>query len=232
VRVRAGTSGYAYPEWKGSFYPPDLPAKSFLPYYAGRFDTVEVNNTFYRLPSPSVLAGWAETVPPGFSFAMKATQSITHRRRLKDAGEPAAALWDAAGALGDRLGPVLFGLPPNLKKDLPRLEAFLAILPPGRRAAFEFRHPTWFDDDVYAALRARGVALCVADAEELTTPPVATAGFGYLRLRRTDYDDAALAAWADRVLAQPWDEAFVYFKHEDAGTGPRLARAFLDRVGA
>ena len=230
MRIRAGTSGYAYPEWKGSFYPPDLPARSYLAYYAERFDTVEVNNTFYRLPSPSVLAGWAATAPAGFTFAVKATQSITHRKRLKDAGEPASALWGAVAALGDALGPVLFGLPPNLKKDLPRLEAFLATLPEGRRAAFEFRHPSWLEDDVYAALRARGVALCVADAEDLTVPTVPTAPFGYLRLRRVDYDDAAIARWADAVRAQPWSEAFVYFKHEDAGTGPRLARTFLDRA--
>jgi uncharacterized protein YecE (DUF72 family) len=232
VRIRAGTSGYAYPEWKGTFYPADLPAKSFLPYYAGRFDTVEVNNTFYRMPSEALLAGWAAAVPESFVFAMKAPQAITHRKRLKDAADPVAQLAVASQALGSRRGPVLFGLPPNLKQDLPRLEAFLDAMPSGIRAAFEFRHPSWFDDSVFEALRRRDAALCVAESEDLVTPLVATTRWGYLRLRRPDYDDAAVAGWAERVATQPWEEAFVYFKHEDSGTGPRLAAAFLDRVAA
>jgi uncharacterized protein YecE (DUF72 family) len=231
LKIRAGTSGYAYPAWKGSFYPEDLPAKSFLPYYGGRFDAVEINNSFYRMPTEKNLGAWAAAVPAEFRFAMKAPQTITHRRRLRDAAEPTAFLWKASEALGERRGPVLFGLPPNLKKDLPRLEAFLDLLPRGARSAFEFRHPSWFEEDVFAALRARGVALCVAEAPELATPLVPTAGFGYLRLRRPDYDAAAIARWAAGVAAQPWDEAYVFFKHEDAGTGPRLAAEFLRAAG-
>jgi uncharacterized protein YecE (DUF72 family) len=225
--VRAGTSGFAYPAWKGSFYPADLPAKSFLPYYAERFDAVEINNSFYRMPSEKNLAGWAAAVPERFRFALKAPQTITHRKRLKDAAEPTAFLWRATEALGKRRGPVLFGLPPNLKKDLPRLEAFLDLVPPGAQAAFEFRHASWLEDDVFAALRARGAALCVAEAEALATPLVPTARFGYLRLRLPDYDAAAIERWARDVAAQPWDEAYVFFKHEDAGTGPRFAADFL-----
>jgi uncharacterized protein YecE (DUF72 family) len=201
-----------------------------LRFYAGRLPAVEVNNTFYRMPTERLLSGWVSSVPEGFRFAMKAPQTITHRKRLKDAADPTAFLWKSAAALGERLGPVLFGLPPNLSKDLPRLETFLGLIPDGSRAAFEFRHPSWFSDDVYEALRRKGVALCVADAEELSTPLVSTAGWGYLRLRRPDYDDAAVAKWAADVAGEPWEEAFVYFKHEEAGTGPRLARAFLDRV--
>jgi uncharacterized protein YecE (DUF72 family) len=230
VRVRAGTSGYAYPEWKGSFYPADLPAKSFLPFYAERFDTVEINNTFYRMPVEGTLSTWASAVPEAFRFSMKAPQTITHRKRLKDALEPTAHLAKTSEALGERRGPVLFGLPPNLKRDAPRLRAFLSALPPDLRCAFEFRHPSWFDEEVWDALREARAALCVADADELSTPLVSTADWGYLRLRRVAYDEDALASWAGRVLDQPWTEAFVYFKHEDAGTGPRLARAFLDRA--
>jgi uncharacterized protein YecE (DUF72 family) len=232
MRVRVGTSGYAYPEWKGSFYPEDLPASRFLAYYAERFDTVEINNTFYRLPNASTVAGWAKGAPAGFVYSLKASQKITHFKRLKEAGDEVAFLFRTTAELGDKRGPVLFGLPPNLKKDLPRLVDFLGALPAGPRCAFEFRHASWFSDDVYEALRARDASLCVAEAEDLTTPLVATASWGYLRLRREDYQDAQMGEWARRITAQPWSDAFVYLKHEDAGRGPALARVLLDALGA
>jgi uncharacterized protein YecE (DUF72 family) len=229
MRVLAGTSGFSYKEWKGSFYPEDLPASRMMAYYAERLPAVEINNTFYRMPKPALLEGWASEVGPEFRFVLKASQRITHFKRLKEAGSEAEYFFGVARTLGERLGPALFQLPPNLKKDLPRLEAFLQTLPADARAAFEFRHASWFEDDVFAALRARGAALCVAEDEELATPLVATAEWGYLRLRRQDYDDAAVAAWAEKVRGQSWSEAYVFFKHEDAGAGPRLASEFLKR---
>jgi len=229
MRVRVGTSGYSYKEWKGSFYPEDLPAAGMLAYYAERLPAVEINNTFYRMPKPALLEGWSAEVSPDFRFILKASQRITHFKRLKDAGSEVEYFFGVASTLGDRLGPALFQLPPNLKKDLPRLQAFLSIIPAGRRAAFEFRHASWFEDDVFQALRAASAALCIAEDEELATPLVPTAGWGYLRLRRQDYDDAAVAAWAEKVRGQAWLEAYVFFKHEDAGSGPRLAAEFLRR---
>jgi uncharacterized protein YecE (DUF72 family) len=229
MRVLAGTSGFSYKEWKGSFYPEDFHADAMLHYYSERLPAVEINNTFYRMPKAELLAGWAEQVPDGFRFVLKASQRITHFKRLKEVSEEVGYFLRIAATLGDRLGPILFQLPPNLKKDLPRLEAFLELLPAATRAAIEFRHASWFEDDVYEALRARGAALCIAEDEELATPPIATAGWGYLRLRRPDYGEAEVAAWADRVRLQPWDDAYVFFKHEDAGTGPRLATDLLAR---
>jgi uncharacterized protein YecE (DUF72 family) len=229
MRVLAGTSGFSYKEWKGSFYPEDLPADRMLAYYSERLPAVEINNTFYRMPKPALLESWAAEVAPEFRFVLKASQRITHFKRLKDTGSDVEYFFGVASTLGERLGPVLVQLPPNLKKDLPRLEAFLATLPAGARAAFEFRHASWFEEDVFEALRGKGAALCVAEDEELATPLVATAPWGYLRLRRQDYDGAAVAAWADRVRAQSWSEAYVFFKHEDAGAGPRLASQFLER---
>jgi uncharacterized protein YecE (DUF72 family) len=223
MRVLAGTSGYSYKEWKGSFYPEDLPASEMLRHYASRLPAVEINNTFYRMPQPKVLAAWAEQVPDGFAFALKASQQITHRKRLREAGDAVSYFLQTASTLGDRLGPILYQLPPNLKKDLPRLTDFLALLPPRSRSAFEFRHASWFDDEVFEALKERGAALCIAEDEDLATPPVATAGWGYLRLRRQDYGTSDLEAWAARIQAQAWSEAFVFFKHEEQGRGPALA---------
>ena len=231
MRVLAGTSGYSYKEWKGSFYPEDLPAEEMLRYYATRLPAVEINNTFYRMPKAEVLARWAEQVPDGFRFALKASQQITHRKRLKDAADSVAYFFQVAATLGDRMGPVLFQLPPNFKKDLPRLTDFLAALPPASRCAFEFRHESWFDDSLFEALRARGCALCVAEDEELATPFAATADWGYLRLRRQDYGEEDLRNRAASMLAQPWSEAYVFFKHEEGGTGPRLARELAKIVG-
>jgi uncharacterized protein YecE (DUF72 family) len=230
MRVLAGTSGFSYKEWKGRFYPEDLPPEQMLAYYAERLPAVEINNTFYRMPKPALLEGWAAQVPPEFRFILKASQRITHRKRLKEAGDEVAYFFQTASTLADRLGPTLIQLPPNLKKDLPRLETFLGVLPETARAAFEFRHASWFEDDVFAALKAKGAALCIAEDEELATPLVATAPWGYLRLRRQDYDEAAVAAWAEKVRGQAWDEAYVFFKHEDAGSGPKLAADFLKRI--
>src|SRR5215471_16366424 len=223
MKVLSGTSGFSYKEWKGSFYPEDLPAEEMLRYYASKLPAVEINNTFYRMPRAEMLAKWAEQVPDGFQFALKASQQITHRKRLKEAADPVEYFFKIAVTLGDRMGPVLIQLPPNLKLDLPRLTDFLEVLPPASRCAFEFRHESWFQDDVFEALRARGCALCVAEDEELATPFVATTDWGYLRLRRQDYGEEDLRGRAARLLSQPWSEAYVFFKHEEGGAGPKLA---------
>jgi uncharacterized protein YecE (DUF72 family) len=223
MRVRVGTSGFSYKEWKGSFYPEDLPASEMLRFYAGRFPTVEINNTFYRMPKSETLAQWAEQVPDGFSFALKAPQRITHIRRLTEAGDSVEFFFRVASTLGDRFGPTLFQLPPNLKRDLSRLTEFLATLPPTARCAFEFRHESWFEEPVYEALRDARCALCLAEDEKLATPRVATTGWGYLRLRRQDYGEEQLRDWAAAIRSQPWEEAFVFFKHEEEGKGPELA---------
>jgi uncharacterized protein YecE (DUF72 family) len=232
VRLFVGTSGFSYKEWKGSFYPEDLPASAMLRFYSERLSAVEINNTFYRMPRPELLTQWSEQVPAGFVFVLKASQQITHRKRLKEAGDSVDYFFRMAASLGDRLGPVLFQLPPNLKKDLPRLAAFLETLPAGARAAFEFRHASWFDDDVFQALSARGAALCLAEDEELETPLVSTARWGYARLRRQDYARADLERKAAQYRVQPWSDLFVFFKHEEGGRGPALAREFADIFGA
>ena len=229
IRYHVGTSGFSYKEWKGSFYPEDLPPDEMLRFYAERLPAVEINNTFYRMPKPSLLAGWSEQVPDGFRFVLKASQRITHHKRLKEVSEEIGYFFRVATTLGDRLGPTLFQLPPNLKKDLTRLVDALEALPSAARSAFEFRHASWFEDDVFEALRSKGAALCIAEDEDLSTPLVATASWGYMRLRRPDYGDAEVAAWADRIRAQAWDEAYAFFKHEDAGAGPRLAAQLLAR---
>ena len=229
MNLYVGTSGYSYKEWKGTFYPEDLPAKQMLRFYGERFRTVEINNTFYRMPKASVLQAWAGEVPADFQFVLKASQRITHIQRLKDASDSVSYLLEVAGELKERLGPLLFQLPPNLKKDVPRLRDFLALLPSQRRAAFEFRHQSWFDDEVFGLLRDHQAALCIAEAEnDLEVPFVATAAWGYLRLRRPDYGDAELKTWVQKVRDQDWREVFVFFKHEDQGTGPRLAKRFLE----
>lgn len=226
MRLLTGTSGYAYKEWKGGLYPEELAPSGMLRYYSERFAAVEINNTFYRMPSESVLRQWAEEVPDGFTFAVKAPQQITHRKRLKDVDEPVRLLQDIAGALGKRLGPILFQLPPNLKKELSRLEAFLDLWPRDARIAFEFRNASWLEDDVFDVLRSHGAALCIAHGEALDTPVVATADWGYVRLRQVTYEEADLDAWVREIRSQDWREAFVFFKHEDTGTGPTLARRF------
>ena len=229
MTLYVGTSGYAYKEWKGSFYPDDLPAKRMLAYYAERFRAVEINNTFYRMPSTALLENWAAEVPDDFRFVLKAPQRITHVQQLVDADEAVAYLLDVAGTLGERLGALLFQLPPPLKKDVARLDAFLSLLPSPTRAAFEFRHASWFDDEVFDLLREHNSALCIADADGgLEVPWLVTADWGYLRLRRPDYDEEALASWAERVRQEAWQQAFVFFKHEEAARGPQFAARFLE----
>jgi uncharacterized protein YecE (DUF72 family) len=224
VRVLTGTSGYSYDEWKGNFYPEKFAAKDMLRYYAERFPTVEINNTFYRMPKEALLQGWADQVPESFTFVIKAPQRITHFKRLQDCGEQLTYLFRVTTALGPRLGPLLFQLPPNFRKDVPRLRSFFAAMPDRRRVAVEFRHASWFDDEVYDTLRAQGAALCVADTgEEPAVPLVATTDWGYLRLRREEFADAELRDWARRIGEQPWSDAWVFLKHEDEGTGPKLA---------
>lgn len=231
--IHVGTSGYNYPEWKGRFYPETLAAKAMLPFYAGVFDTVEINYTFYRMPTPAVVAGWAAQVPDAFKFTLKTPKRITHDRRLRDVADPLRAFCDAAATLGPRLGTVLVQLGPAFKADLPRLQAFIDELPPGLRVAFEFRHASWWDDDVYAMLEARNLSLCLADSAERHTPRVRTADYGYLRLRDEGYTDADLDRWAAWISEQQsaWRETFVYFKHEDEGKGPELASALKSRLG-
>ena len=228
MRVRVGTSGYNYPEWKGSFYPTDMKPARMLPYYAERFSTVEINATFYRMPTATTVEGWAKAVPEAFTFVLKAPQRITHFARLKNVGDSVRFFCDTARLLGGRLGPLFFQLPPSFKKDVSRLGDLLDLLPPDLRAAFEFRHASWFDDEVYARLRGRNAALCIADNEEGSTPAVATAEWGYLRLRAVQYTNAQLAEWIGtmRRIGAGWRDAFVFFKHEEAGTGPALARRF------
>ncbi len=233
MQLFVGTSGYAYKEWKGAFYPAKLPADEMLRFYAGRLPAVEINNTFYRMPSEKMLVDWAAQVPDGFRFVLKAPQRITHYARLKLEDDSLDYFLRTANVLGPKLGPTLFQLPPNLKKDLPRLADFLAKLPRTWRAAFEFRHESWFADDVLETLRTRDLALVTVDDDEGGAPLVPTASWGYLRLRRTGYDPAGLATWAERIRAQPWQEAYAFLKHDEEGTeanGPRWAEE-LQRAG-
>ena len=229
--ILAGTSGYSYKEWLGHFYPEKLPASEMLRYYGERFSTVEINNTFYRMPAPAMLERWAQEVPDGFTFALKASRRITHDMRLKDCQSAVEAFFSRSAALGTKLGPLLFQLPHFLRKDLPRLEDFLAVLPPGPRVAVEFRHASWQDDAVYDALRSRGALLCVTDTDEGETPFVATSDCGYVRLRRTHYDDAELRAWADKIAGHGLPCTYVYFMHEDEALGCRFAAGLNEICG-
>jgi uncharacterized protein YecE (DUF72 family) len=223
-----GTSGYSYQEWKGAFYPKTLPPQQMLRYYAERFRAVEINYTFRRLPTASVLRAWADAVPADFQFVLKAPEQIPHVKRLKDASDSVSGFLEIAGKLGKRLGPLLFQLPPSFKRDVPCLAAFLALLPSSYRVALEFRHSSWFDDEVFGLMRHHRAALCLADADDnLEVPVVAATDWGYLRLRRPDYGDTALKAWMKRVQEQDWRDAFVFFKHEDEGKGPQLAKQFM-----
>ena len=229
MRLFVGTSGYSYKPWKGKFYPEDLPASQWLSYYAERFGSVEINNTFYRVPKPDVFAGWAKQVPDGFRFAVKATRRITHIKRLKNVEEETAFFLRAAEPLAEKLGVVLFQLPPNLKKDVERLGRFLGLLPSSGRFALEFREPSWFDEEVFSLLRSRGCALCLAETDEQPVDDlVSTAPFAYLRLRKTEYGDAELEAWAERIGRERWKDVFLFFKHEDEGLGPKFAERFLE----
>ena len=228
--LRAGTSGYSYAQWKGRFYPPRLPAADMLAFYARHFDAVEINSSFYRVPTRATLEKWAAQVPPAFRFAFKAPRRLTHDAPLEDA-EAARSFVEALAVLGPRRGPILFQLPPRFAVDLSRLDAFLAGLSPAVAVAFEFRHPSWFDEAVFARLRTHGAALCLAQTEVLDTPWVATAGFGYLRLRRPQYNDAELAALFARAAAS-WQETYVFFKHEDEARGPEFATRLRALAGS
>ncbi len=231
--IWVGTSGYNYPEWKGHFYPADLPAAKMLPYYAERFSTVEINYTFYRLPNEKIVSGWAASTPARFKLTLKAPRRITHDKKLRDSSDILGAFCSVAGTLGEKLGALLFQLPPSFKKDLAVFDAFLADLPPGAPAAFEFRHDSWLDDEVFDRLRRRRVALCIADSERMSTPPIVTAEYGYFRLRDEGYTAEDLSRWAHtiRQLAASMTDVFVYFKHEEEGKGPEFARTLMERLG-
>jgi len=232
VSIWVGTSGYNYPEWKGSFYPEQLPAAKMLPYYAERFPTVEINYTFYRAPNEKILDGWNRATPDRFKLTLKAPKRITHDARLKNCGDAVRQFMETAATLGPKLGALLFQLPPNLKKDLPLLDAFLEAFPPRVCAAFEFRHPSWLDGEVYGRLQARNLALCVADSEKLSTPVELTADYAYFRLRDEGYSPDDIARWAatigERTSAS--SDVFVYFKHEESGKGPEFAQLLMQHL--
>ena len=232
TRLLAGASGYSFKEWKGDFYPEKMKPEEMLPFYAARLPTVEINNTFYRMPKTAVLENWAATTPEDFRFAIKASRRITHiaRMKLESATEPLGYLYRNLAALGAKRGPVLFQLPPNLKKDLPRLTAFLSLLPDGHNAAFEFRNDTWFADDVYDALKQVNAALVLSEREDNAPPPlVETAPWGYVRLRLEEYSDADLAQWAKRLESTGWKDVYAYFMHEP--TAPAYAQALMRHAG-
>jgi uncharacterized protein YecE (DUF72 family) len=232
MKVHAGTSGFAFKEWKGPFYPADLKDDAMLGFYAGKFPTVEINNTFYRLPKEGVLQSWASQVPESFTFAIKASQRITHFARIKpEAASAVEFLLKNTAALGPRLGPILFQLPPNMKVDVDRLRGFLAMLPADRKYTIEFREASWFTDDVYSLLRERNIPMCVIDQPDFSSPFASTASWGYVRLHRLDYDAAALAQWWSTIGSQSWNEAYVYFKHDEGiGSGPPAVEAFRQVV--
>jgi uncharacterized protein YecE (DUF72 family) len=233
VNYWVGTSGFQYSEWKGTFYPEDLSAAKMLPFYAERFTTTEINYTFHRIPAPKTIENWCKLTPEIFRFSLKAPQKVTHFARLRDCGDTVDYFYDIVSGLGARLGPILFQLPPNLKKDVALLERFTECLPASMRAAFEFRDSSWFDAEVFALLRRRNACLCVADSEKLTAPFESTADWGYLRLRREDYQISDVACWTEKVKLQSekWSDAFIYFKHEESGIGPKLAKQMLDALG-
>lgn len=228
MRLHVGTSGYNFPEWKGSFYPPKLPSAKWLEYYAQQLGTVEINYTFYRTPNAKTVAGWDASTPESFVFVLKAPQKITHIARLRNIDESLRVFLDTVRNLHAKLGAVLFQLPPNFKKDIARLGDLLTQFPSDVRAACEFRHASWWSDDVYDLLRSTNTALCIADTEEGTTPEIATANFGYVRLRDEGYGAEELKGWRQRIqaLGSAWTDAYVFFKHEEKGVGPKLAREF------
>lgn len=231
MKLWVGTSGYSYKEWKGNFYPEKFPNKDMLSYYAQQLTSVEINNTFYRMPKENVLESWAGQVPDGFRFSIKASRRITHIKRLKETSDETEYLFRVLGALGERLGVVLFQLPPNMKKDVDRLNSFLELIPEGAKVAFEFRHESWFDGDVFDRLGEEGHTLVVAEDDENQAQLVSTTDWGYLRLRKSEYADKDLKKWAKQLGSQKWKQAFVFFRHEDTGIGPKLATRFIELTG-
>lgn len=228
-----GTSGFQYPEWKGLFYPHDLAAKKMLAYYGKHFPTTESNYTFRTIPSLKALSNWSAETPANFRFSLKAPQAITHFKKLRGCEEVLAQFWEAAGNLQEKLGVLLFQLPPYLRKDIPLLKDFLASLPREMKSAFEFRHESWFGDELFATLRAKNAALCIADTEKLATPVIATADYGYFRLRDQGYAKKDIARWAE-VIAEQGRQAkdiYVYFKHEETGVGPKFAKQLMEILG-
>lgn len=230
MNLWVGTSGFQYSEWKGTFYPEDLATSKMLPYYAERFATTEVNYTFHRIPSAKTIDNWCSNTPERFRFSLKAPQKVTHFAKLKNCEDTIRYFYSVAASLERKLGPVLFQLPPSLRLDVELLRTFLRTLPESAAAAFEFRHESWLTDEVFSLLRGHNVALCIADSEKLTTPVVATANYGYLRLRREDYTDDDVVRWAATIRERQsnWTDTYVYFKHEESGTGPKLAARLLE----
>jgi uncharacterized protein YecE (DUF72 family) len=230
--IWVGTSGYNYPEWKGSFYPDTLPASKMLPYYAERFPTVEINYTFYRAPNEKILEGWDKATPERFKLTLKAPKRITHDARLRDCADRVRQFLETASILGPKLGVLLFQLPPNLKKDVALFDAFLDAFPPRVCATFEFRHVSWLDEEIYSRLRARNLALCVADSEKLSTPVEITADYAYFRLRDEGYTPGDIERWAGVIQARTGQcrDVYVYFKHEESGKGPEFARHLLSEL--
>jgi uncharacterized protein YecE (DUF72 family) len=224
-----GTSGFQYVEWKGTFYPEDLPTNKMLPFYAGRFSTTEINYTFHRIPASKTIDNWKLQTPEKFRFALKAPQKITHWSKLRDCADTLEYFCKVVTGLGERLGPVLFQLPPNFKKDVDVLSSFLREFP-SMRAAFEFRHDSWFDQEVFDLLASRNIPLCIADTDALATPRQITADYGYLRLRREDYTSNDVKSWIEFIYEQTskWQDSFVYFKHEESGIGPKLANQMIE----
>jgi uncharacterized protein YecE (DUF72 family) len=233
MKILTGTSGYGYKEWKGTFYPEKMSADKMLSFYSGRLSTVEINNTFYRMPTAHVVMSWAEQVPAGFTFVIKAPQIITHVKRLKDVKEETRYFIKTISSLGRKLGSVLFQFPGSFRENLLLLEDFLGLIPPKTPCAFLFRSKSWFHDATYDLLRKGKFCLGLEDTdEEPVEEIISTAPWGYLRLRRSDYTETELSQWAKKVLAQKWKKAFVFFKHEDdeAARGPQLAKSFDELV--
>lgn len=229
MKIFVGTSGYGYKEWKGSFYPEKLSPKEMLRFYSGRLGSVEINNTFYRMPTESVLTSWAEQVPDDFVFALKAPQIMTHIKRLKNVGEETEYLFSTLSVLKKKLGPVLFQFPNSFHADYPALADFLSLVPHNMSCAFEFRSPSWLKAEVLDLLRKRGFSLCVADTDENPAKDfISTASWGYIRLRRSDYTETELAQWMEKVVSQKWEKAFVFFKHEEGAKGAEMAMRFRE----
>lgn len=233
MKIYVGTSGYSYKAWKGKFYPEKIPATEMLRFYSERLGTVEINNTFYRMPTENLLTSWAKQVPDNFIFAFKAPQAITHLKRLHNVREETEYLLRTLSVLGSRLGPILFQFPRSFPADHQALQNFLTLIPRTISCAFEFRSSSWLNDEILNLLRAKGCSLCIADLDQAPAKEIiSTASWGYLRLRRSDYTDADLSEWMKKILAQKWKQAFVFFKHEEEAKGPEMAMKFYKLAGS